>query len=354
MATVSESPKVSVLPHILRDIVVVYGLTILSAIAVNWIVRTAPIGPWVGPQVEQFFWLDNVAWQLFALWWIILIAVSDFYPFNRMQAGLPRGLAVIAFGWFLGWLTAKAVYVSGLGAGWLFPIIGTIYFFVAFFSFTGENWIVAGMPPHRKFGVLLLLIAGLTYAITSSSIRWIPAWWFPFLQIGVSTGLLPYLTRGMKQPGKSLAQMCLLSLAILGCTWIGNLLGVWSFTTSPVSTFWLSGTYTPDNVWLLFFMVGCSINFGLPVLTSNWPFRFVPMPWGALLACAFYISLSAAIAVALSHMVGNVFANMSEALSFAYMGVNWSIGLCLIFGLGFNRPYLWAGQTTVGSWEEAT
>lgn len=94
MATVNETPKASVLPHVIRDIVTVYGLTILSAIAVNWIVRTVPIGPWSGAQVEQFFWLDNIAWQLFALWWIILIAVSDFWPFNGLKPGFTRGLTI--------------------------------------------------------------------------------------------------------------------------------------------------------------------------------------------------------------------------------------------------------------------
>lgn len=202
MTSVNATPRAPVLPRILRDIVLVYGLTIISAMAVNWVVRTVPIGPWVGPQVEQFFWLDNVSWQLFALRWIILIAVSDFWPFAGIRSEITRGIAIIGSGWVLGWVTEKAVYWSGLGAAWLFPIIGTIYFFLAFFSFTGENWIVANMAPRRKFGVLLILIAGLTYAITSSTIRWIPAWWFPFLQIGTATGLLPYLTRDMEATWK--------------------------------------------------------------------------------------------------------------------------------------------------------
>lgn len=98
-------------------------------------------------------------------------------------------------------------------------------------------------------------------------------------------------------------------------------------------------------------MVGCSINYGLPVLTQNWPFRYVRQPWGGLFACAFYICLGAATAVAMSRRVGSVFSSMNEALSFAYMGVNWSSGLILIFGLGSERPYLWAGQKTAGVWE---
>ena len=51
--------------------------------------------------------------------------------------------------------------------------------------------------------------------------------------------------------------------------------------------------------------------------------------------------------------VGSVFTNMSEAFNFAYVGVNRSIGLCLIFVPGFRRSYLWAAQRTAGSWEEA-
>jgi len=351
MEIVNQARAAPAIPRLVRNLVLVYGLTILSAFVVNGIVRAAPIGPWVGPQIEQFFWLDNVAWQLFALWWIILMAVSELWPFNGMQPGLARGITVIAVGWVLGWLTAKVVYWTGLGAGWLFPIIGTIYFFIAFFSFTGENWIVAEMPPRRKFGILLVLIAGLTYVINSSAIRWIPAWWFPFVQIGLSTGLLPYLTRGMKHPGKSLAQMCILALVVLACTALSSLLGIWTFTTSPVAPFWVSGTYSEDNLWLLFFMIGCSINYGLPVLTQNWPFRYLRQPWGGVFACAFYIALGAAITVVMARMVGSVFSSMNEALSYAYMGVNWSIGLILVFGLGSDRPYLWAGQKPDGSWD---
>ncbi|KQP19281.1 hypothetical protein [Pseudorhodoferax sp. Leaf265] len=124
--------------------------------------------------------------------------MSDFWPFSGMRPGMARGVRVIASGWALGWLTAKAVFWTGLGPSWLFPIIGTIYFFIAFFNFTGQNWIFGEVPPHRQFGVLLVLIAGLTYVINSSEIRWIPAWWVPLVKLGLSTALFPYLTRGMK------------------------------------------------------------------------------------------------------------------------------------------------------------
>ncbi len=38
--------------------------------------------------------------------------------------------------------------------------------------------------------------------------------------------------------------------------------------------------------------------------------------------------------------------------SYACMGVNWSLVLPLIFGVGLSKPYLWKGQTTAGTWDD--
>ena len=51
-------------------------------------------------------------------------------------------------------------------------------------------------------------------------------------------------------------------------------------------------------------------------------------------------------------MVGPVFADMNEALTYAYMGTHWSFVIALLFGFGLERPYLWVGQKTPGSWED--
>lgn len=43
---------------------------------------------------------------------------------------------------------------------------------------------------------------------------------------------------------------------------------------------------------------------------------------------------------------------MNEALTYAYMGVNWSLVIPLVFGVGMEKPWLWVGQRTPGSWDD--
>ena len=42
----------------------------------------------------------------------------------------------------------------------------------------------------------------------------------------------------------------------------------------------------------------------------------------------------------------------ATTLTYAYMGTHWSFVVALLFGFGLDRPYLWAGQKTPGSWED--
>jgi hypothetical protein len=238
----------------IKGLVLIYGLTIVSCFIVNLVVKAMPIGPWSGEQIDKFFWLDNVTWQLLGLWWALLSIVSGGWPFNGIQSGFTRGIVIIAASWIMGWLSAKSIYWSGLGADWIFPIVGCIFFSIAFFSFTGENWIVAGMPPHRQFFILLILIAFCTYVVTNSAVRWIPAWWFPFVQMGAATGLLAYWTRGMKQPGRGFTQIAILFLTVLICLFISRYLGLWDSTKAGVGNFWSIGYFTDDQYWLLWFM----------------------------------------------------------------------------------------------------
>lgn len=335
-----------------RNIFIIYSLTILSCYIINLIVLRWPIGPWVGTQIQDNFWLDNVTWQVLSLWWAILFVVSDGFPFNTINNTTNRQVITLASSWVLGLFSAKAIYWFGLGANWIFPIVGNIFFLLAFFSFAGENWIVATLNPSRKFFVLLVLILGLTYIICSTSMRWVPAWWFPFLEVGSATTLLPYLTRGMEQPGKAVTQMAVLFSIVLFCISTSSALGFWDIKHAGVSAFWHMGYFTSNNQWLLFFMVGCGINYGLPILTQNWPFRLIKMPYGGIIACLFYVSLSIVIASLMVKLIGSLFPNMNYALTYAYMGVNWSITIPLIFGLGTSKSYLWNGQVTPGSWDD--
>lgn len=78
----------------------------------------------------------------------------------------------------------------------------------------------------------------------------------------------------------------------------------------------------------------------------------IAMPWGGLLACATYIVLSVVVASQLTKLVGPVFSITEELLTYAYMGVNWSLVIPLIFGIGLQEPYLWTGQKTPGDWDD--
>jgi hypothetical protein len=332
-------------------LILIYGLSAISCALINWWVARYPIGPWSVSDLPANSWLDNVSWQIFSLWWACLFAVCQCWPFDSLPR-FWRGSATLVTAWTLGWLTAKAIFATGLGVSWIFPLVGTTWFFIAFFSFNGENWLVRGFSPARRFFLLLVLITGCTYLITHSAIRWIPAWWFPFNLLGAATGTLAYITRGMTQPAKAFMQMALLFCSAALCLWVSSALGLWSSSPSPISGFWQMGTATADNHWLVFFMVSASINFGVPVVLHNWPFTRFPMPWGGLLACVFYIVLDIVLSFLLIRLVGPVFSSTEELLTYAYMGVNWSMTLPLLFGLGMSEAYLWTGQRTVGEWND--
>lgn len=335
----------------LKGMLLIYGLSALSCFLLNLVVRAAPIGDWTGAKIDEMYWLDNVTWQLLALWWALLSIVSGNWPFQAIENATVRGVVTIAAAWALGWLSAKAIYWTGLGADWVFPIIGCIYFFIAFFSFACENWIVAGMKPGRQFFTLFVLIAFLTYAITNSAIRWIPAWWFPFIEMGTASGLLAYLTRGMKQPAKGFTQIAILFLVVMVTLWASTHLDLWGPALPGVGSFWALGSYA-GPYWLLWFMVACSVSYGFLIQLYNWPFSTIPMPWGGILACLFCAGAAAVTTSAMFAMVGSVFVDANEALTYGYMGVHWSFLIALLFGFGLDRPYLWRGQKTPGTWDD--
>lgn len=335
-----------------RAFVMIYALTIISCFLVNMIVIRYPIGPWREDAIAGSFWLDNVSWQIFAAWWACLFAVVGLWPFGTIENRFLRGVLVTVTSWILGWVTATLIMKIGPGPSGLFPLIGTTWFLLALFSFAGANWLVAQMSPPRQFTTLLLLITGLTFVITHSAIVWVPAWWFPFLLIGLSTGTLTYLTRRMPQPGRAFTMLAILFAVVAACIQISILSGYWVTDASPISAFWSMGHFRPDNKWLVCFMVATSINYAMPVITYNWPFSRISMPIGGLLACIFYLVLDVVVAYVLIQLVGTVFSSTEELMTYAYMGVNWSLVLPLVFSVGFEDPYLWTGQRTVGDWDD--
>jgi hypothetical protein len=335
-----------------RGFLWIYGLSIVSCYLVNLWVTANPIGPWRGPDIEKSFWLDNVSWQIFSAWWACFFVVSSFWPFNSIQDKTLRGVVVVIASWFLGWWSAKLIFLIGPGADGIFPLVGTTWFLLAFFCFAGGNFLVAKLPPHRQALIHLLLFTGLTYLITHSAAKWIPAWWFPFLLVGLGTGTLTFLTRGLPQPGRAIVIMAILFATACLSFQISAAAGIWDFDKSPISSFWNMGHFTDDSFWLLCFMTATSINYAMPIITHNWPFSKIPMPWGGILACVTYLVIDVIVASLLTKLIGPVFSSMQELLTYAYMGVNWSLVIPLVFGIGLQQPYLWAGQKTPGEWDD--
>lgn len=335
-----------------NGIIWTYAATIVSCFLVNLWVTTYPIGPWRGEEIVASFWLDNVAWQIFAAWWVCFFVVCSFWPFNSIEKPVLRGVVVLAVSWVLGWWSVKLIHLIGPGTDGIFPLVGTTWFLLAFFCFAGANFLVASLPPARQFFVHIILFAGLTYVITHSAIKWVPAWWFPFLLVGLGTGTVSYLARGVRQPAKALVIMAMLFSVAALIFMVSGAAGYWDFDKSPISSFWTMGHVTDDSFWLLWFMTATSVVYVLPIVTHNWPFTKIPMPWGGLIACVFYLALSLAVACLLVRLIGPVFSSMEEAMTYAYMGVNWSLVFPLVFGHGLTNPYLWTGQKTPGTWDD--
>ena len=330
----------------LTGFALIYGMTIISCFLVNEIVKASPIGPWRGEDIAASYWLDNVSWQIFAAWWACLFFCCGFFPFDRLQNRLTRGAAVTVVSWILGWVSAKLIFVIGPGAAGIFPLVGTTWFLLALICFAGGNWPVAQLARGRQFLLILLMITGATYLITHSSIVWVPAWWFPFLLVGLGTTTLTFLTRGMTKASTAVAIILILFAAVALCVNIAATLGIWDFQSAPISQFWSMGHFTDDQFWLLWFFTATSVHYAMPVITMNYPFTRIPMPWGGLLACAVWIMASIGVAMLLARMIGTVFADINEALTYAYMGVNWSLVIPLIFGVGFEESYEWAESTS--------
>ncbi|HWK32600.1 MAG TPA: hypothetical protein VNR51_02825, partial [Hyphomicrobium sp.] len=207
----------------------IYGLSIVSCYLVNLWVISNPIGPWQGEEIAKSFWLDNVSWQIFSAWWACFFVVCGFWPFNGIQNTTTRGLLVVAASWILGWWSAKLIFLIGPGVDGIFPLVGTTWFLLAFFCFAGGGFLAAKMPPRRQFFLYLVLFTGLTYVITHSAVKWVPAWWFPFLLVGLGTGTLSYLTRGLQQPGRAVVMMATLFAVAALCFQISAAAGLWEF-----------------------------------------------------------------------------------------------------------------------------
>ena len=90
----------------------------------------------------------------------------------------------------------------------------------------------------------------------------------------------------------------------------------------------------------------------LPAIAPRRAQVLAPQPWGGILASAFTAVITVILTLMIKALIGPVFSDMNSALTYAYMGVAWSFMITLFFGIGFEKPYLWVGQKTPGTWED--
>jgi hypothetical protein len=156
----------------------------------------------------------------------------------------------------------------------------------------------------------------------------------------------------MRQPTKGIAMWLLMFLFVAVWLMISARIGIWDYKLEGIGKFWNMGSYAASNDWLLLFFVSCAFIYGVLVPLHNWPFTKIAMPWGGILASAFTAVLIIIITLVIKGLIGPVFSDMNSALTYGYMGVAWSFFIPLFFGIGFEKPYLWVGQKTPGTWED--
>jgi len=254
--------------------------------------------------------------------------------------------AVLAFGF---WSIFSGTFKISM-VNWSFPVIGTVWWFIAATSFVGEEAHFAKLSPGRRTLLnAMLWIAGTWLVLVT--IVWIPPFWFGFVQTLLITGGFAYLLRGVKQPTKSLYAWGTLALLTSVAIALSAYLGIWDKTAKLGP--WATGGPTAE--WGIFFGFWCGTNFGVLALVQCWPFSFVRQPWGTSAAVLAVLAWSAGLTWLAIQIFGAFYSNHATALLqaqvFAWHTVFWGFCFALLFGVG-SKPYLWPGQKTPGTWED--
>ena len=304
--------------------------------------------------------LDTLAPPLASIWTSTVgaaiatsLALAGFGPFAKIPSPTARAVVITVFSLgsaFLSWQVLHAWFGIDM-ATLAFPIIATLWFWIAVTSFVGEEAHAAHLTPGRRTLLNAVVWVGLTIVVVQT-ITWIPPFWFPLAQTLLVTGGFGYLLRGIRQPVKSLFAWAI--LAVLTATVIGAsaALGLW--TSAPPTGAWTVGA--PTASWSIFFAVWCGTNFGVLAMLQCWPFSRIRQPFGTGLAMVCVIAWSAAIAALLTVVFDNLFAQhevaLLEAQVYGWHLVFWSLSFPLVWGVG-SAPYRWIGQRTAGVWEDA-
>jgi len=279
-------------------------------------------------------------------------ALAAYWPLARVANPITRATLLLVLALVLAfafWTVFAGVFRVDMVL-WSFPIIATVWWWIAATSFVGEDAHLAGLPAARRTGLNVILWIGGT-ALIAVTFVWIPPFWFGFIQTLLITGGFAYLLRHVRQPAKSVYSWGIL-VALTGLAIVVSIgLGIWDTSTNVGP--WAIGS--PTAGWGIFFGLWCGLNFGVLALIQSWPFSRIRQPWGSTVAVIAVIAWSAVIAWIAAAVFGIFFADpavaLAEAQVWAWHTVFWGFCFALLYGVG-SAPYLWAGQKTPGTWED--
>lgn len=279
-------------------------------------------------------------------------ALAGYKPLDRVANPTTRATLLLVLSLvlsFVFWAIFSGVQHHDM-VNWSFPIIATLWWWIAATSFVGEDAHMPDVDAGRRTAInVVIWIAG-TWLIARTFV-WIPPFWFGFIQTLLVTGAFAYLLRRVRQPTKSLAAwgvlIFLTGVAIVVSSW----LGVWD-PSAKVGPWAIGG---PTAQWGVFFGLWCGLNYGVLACIQCWPFSRVRQPWGSTLAVVAVIAWAALIGWVAASVFGAFFADhataLLEAQVWAWHTVFWGFCFALLYGVG-SSPYLWAGQRTPGTWED--
>ena len=279
-------------------------------------------------------------------------ALAAYKPFDKISPPMLRATVILVVSLLLAFVF-WTIFSNVLGysmENWSFPVIGTVWWFIAATSFVGEEAHVAHVSPGRRTLLNLVIWVAGTWMLLRT-IVWLPPFWFGFVQTLLITGGFAYLLRGIKQPTKSIYAWAILALLTAIAISISIWLGVWD--PAPEVGLWRIGGPTAE--WGIFFGFWCGTNFGVLALIQCWPFSRVRQPWGTTLAVLSVIGWCIVLTLLAITVFSGIYADpataLFEAQVFAWHTVFWGFCFALLYGVG-SQPYLWEGQKTPGTWED--
>jgi hypothetical protein len=295
----------------------------------------------------------SIGTAILAAWIATAFALAGQRPLERVANATLRATVLLVASLLIAlafWLVFAGPLHYSMTA-WTFPIVATLWFWMAVTSFVGEEAHAPGISVGRRALLNLVVWVALTL-IVLKTVVWIPPFWFGVIETLLVTGGFAWLLRGIGQPGKSIYIWSMLALGTGAAILISIALGQW--TVGPGLGPWAIGS--PSPAWAVFFGLWAGLNFSVLTCVQCWPFSLVRQPWGMLAALVVVIAWCvalAAIAIAVLRVVyGSLATAQVEATVWAWHTLFWGFCFALLFGVG-SKPYLWAGQKTPGSWDDA-